>query len=159
MKIGRVLDTLNSIMAKESNLSNSEASILLETVLDTLVEVGNGVTDETLHEAADQLFKFRDFWFEHTVGPNGIPGDLGPGNCSKGEVWESILDKPIEKSAGYVHKLPFILNKDTTLNIHMKDKFNKVVILIVNESNQILFDLDIILPKDNKVLNISLGEK
>ena len=34
--------------------------LLLEDVLDTLVEVGNGVTDEQLHEAADKLFKVRD---------------------------------------------------------------------------------------------------
>lgn len=36
-----------------------EALLLIEDVLDTLVEVGNGVTDEMLHEAADKLFKAR----------------------------------------------------------------------------------------------------
>lgn len=44
-------------------MTKQEAHGLLEDVLDTLVEVGNGVTDEMLHEAADKLFKFRDEWF------------------------------------------------------------------------------------------------
>ena len=33
---------------------------LIEDVLDTLIEVGNGTTDEMLHEAADKLFRVRD---------------------------------------------------------------------------------------------------
>ena len=33
---------------------------LIEDVLDTLIEVGNGTTDEMLHEAADELFRVRD---------------------------------------------------------------------------------------------------
>ena len=33
---------------------------LIEDVLDTLIEVGNGTTDEMLHEAADKLFMVRD---------------------------------------------------------------------------------------------------
>ncbi len=37
----------------------AEAQVLLEGVLDTLVEVGNGITDADLHEAANDLFKFR----------------------------------------------------------------------------------------------------
>lgn len=36
------------------------AAAMIESVLDTLVEVGNGVTDEMLHEAADKLFSVRD---------------------------------------------------------------------------------------------------
>jgi hypothetical protein len=44
-------------------MTKNEASDILETVLDTLVEVGNGVTDEHLHEMADLLFKFRDEYF------------------------------------------------------------------------------------------------
>lgn len=35
------------------------AQVLLEGVLDTLVEVGNGITDADLHEAAKDLFKFK----------------------------------------------------------------------------------------------------
>ena len=45
-------------------MNNNEATLILEDVLDVLVEVGNGVTDEMLHEAADKLFKFRDEWFK-----------------------------------------------------------------------------------------------
>jgi hypothetical protein len=41
-------------------MTKEQASELIEDVLDTLVEVGNGVTDEMLHEAANKLFKFRD---------------------------------------------------------------------------------------------------
>ncbi len=33
---------------------------LIEDALDTLIEVGNGTTDEMLHEAADELFRVRD---------------------------------------------------------------------------------------------------
>ena len=33
---------------------------LIEQVLDTLVEAGNGVTNEMLHEAENKLFKVRD---------------------------------------------------------------------------------------------------
>ena len=33
---------------------------LIEDILDTLIEVGNGTTDEMLHEAADELFRVRD---------------------------------------------------------------------------------------------------
>lgn len=53
------------IDAKES-LNVSEASCLLEEVLDTLVEVGNGITEGHLHKACDQLFAFRDLWFKNT---------------------------------------------------------------------------------------------
>lgn len=37
-----------------------EAMVLIEDVLDTLVEVGNGITEEHLHNAADRLFRARD---------------------------------------------------------------------------------------------------
>ena len=33
---------------------------LIEDILDTLIEVGNGTTDEMLHEAANELFRVRD---------------------------------------------------------------------------------------------------
>lgn len=45
------------------NLTNDDAALILEIVLDTLVEVGNGTTDEELHKAADYLFALRDKWF------------------------------------------------------------------------------------------------
>lgn len=46
-------------------ISKDEASELLEDVLDTLVEVGNGATHEMLKEACDKLFRFRDKWFKN----------------------------------------------------------------------------------------------
>ena len=36
------------------------SSVSLETIIDTLIEVGNGVTDEQLHQEADRLLKERD---------------------------------------------------------------------------------------------------
>jgi len=44
-------------------MNKEEAAIIIEEVLDTLVEVGNGTTQHDLHEAADQLFRFRNEWF------------------------------------------------------------------------------------------------
>lgn len=50
-----------NVIHDEYNHKNRENDpmLLIEDVLDTLVEVGNGVTDEHLHEAADKLFKAR----------------------------------------------------------------------------------------------------
>lgn len=39
---------------------DEQLQTLFEQALDTLIEVGNGVTDEMLHEATDKLFKVRD---------------------------------------------------------------------------------------------------
>ena len=50
-----VLDFINRLQA-----GNEKVGELIEDVLDTLTEVGNGVTDEQLHKAADKLFKARD---------------------------------------------------------------------------------------------------
>lgn len=36
------------------------SSVSLETIIDTLIEVGNGTTDEHLHQEADRLLKERD---------------------------------------------------------------------------------------------------
>lgn len=47
----------------DTRLTKEKASIILEDVIDTLIEVGNGVTDEMLHDAADDLIRFRDQWF------------------------------------------------------------------------------------------------
>jgi len=41
-------------------MDKDEARLIIEDVLDTLVEVGNGVSDEMLHEAAGKLFRFRN---------------------------------------------------------------------------------------------------
>ncbi len=49
-------------------LSDDEAASILEDVLDTLIEVGNGITDEHLHESADDLLQFRDYWFNLNRG-------------------------------------------------------------------------------------------
>lgn len=48
-------------------LTDIDARLIIEDVLDTLIEVGNGVTDEELHYAADKLFKFRDAWLNQAI--------------------------------------------------------------------------------------------
>ena len=48
-------------------LSDDEARIILEDVIDTLIEVGNGTTDEQLHKAADKLLNFRDNWLDKVL--------------------------------------------------------------------------------------------
>lgn len=47
----------------ERPLSREVAALLLEDVLDTLVEVGNGTSDEDLRLACMKLFLFRDAYF------------------------------------------------------------------------------------------------
>jgi hypothetical protein len=49
----------------EIKAKNAKAANLLEEVIDTLIEVGNGITDEDLHKAADKLLKFREECFEN----------------------------------------------------------------------------------------------
>jgi hypothetical protein len=48
-------------------LSDDDAILILEDVIDTLIEVGNGTTDEQLHEAADKLLNFRDNWLHKVL--------------------------------------------------------------------------------------------
>lgn len=49
------------------SLSDDDAALIIENVLDTLVEVENGITDEELHKAAGYLFALRDKWFEKRI--------------------------------------------------------------------------------------------
>jgi len=49
------------------NLTDDDARLIIEDVLDTLIEVGNGITDADLHEAADKLFIFRDYWLKNKI--------------------------------------------------------------------------------------------
>jgi len=48
-------------------LDDDEARTILEDVIDTLIKVGNGTTDEQLHEAADKLLNFRDNWLDKVL--------------------------------------------------------------------------------------------
>ncbi len=57
--IAGVLKLLDGIQLDPDPGPPEEAMELIESVLDTLIEVGNGVTDEHLKEAASQLFKAR----------------------------------------------------------------------------------------------------
>jgi len=47
-------------------MDKKEAANILEDVLDILIEVGNGTTEEQLHEAADLLFDFRENYFKYS---------------------------------------------------------------------------------------------
>lgn len=51
----------------ERPLHREVAALLLEDVLDTLVEVGNGTSDEDLRLACKKLFLFRDAYFNKEV--------------------------------------------------------------------------------------------
>lgn len=51
----------------KEKLTIEDAAFILEDVIDTLCQVGNGVTHEHLHEAADYLFAFRDLWFKNMI--------------------------------------------------------------------------------------------
>lgn len=53
------LEELIMEMPTTTEAVRPEVFALIESVLDTLVEVGNGVTDDMLHAAADKLFKVR----------------------------------------------------------------------------------------------------
>lgn len=64
MEYNKIEDIIDN---KKEPLTLEEASVILETVIDTLCEVGNGVTDSDLHEACDKLFYFRDNWFKNLV--------------------------------------------------------------------------------------------
>ncbi len=50
-------------------LTDQDASSIINGLLDTLIEVGNGgITDAHLHEEADRLFALRDYWFKQKTG-------------------------------------------------------------------------------------------
>ena len=48
-------------------LSDDDAKLIIEEVIDTLVEVGNGTTDEQLHKACDYLLSLRDLLFDKRI--------------------------------------------------------------------------------------------
>lgn len=55
------------ISINNGDLSDNDASLIIENLLDTLIEVGNGTTDEELHKSADYLFVLRDKWFKKRI--------------------------------------------------------------------------------------------
>jgi len=65
----KVLSTIMHLKEIEPSkvLTDDEARIILEDVIDTLIEVGNGTTDEQLHQAADKLLNFRDNWLDKVL--------------------------------------------------------------------------------------------
>lgn len=76
-----VLEKLKRMRAGESGrIDAAEACNLIEDVLDTLVEVGNGTTDKMLHDAADLLFVFRDRYFRDSRRPDGMCSGLQKGH-------------------------------------------------------------------------------
>ncbi len=73
--------------------------------------------------------------------------------------FKSILESPLVKAPFYEHKKPFVLGTGTNLYLHLKNPLDNIIILILDENDQIVSDIDILLPKNDKILNISLGEK
>ena len=57
------LESIENSIATKNKLSDDEARIILEEILDALVEVGKGTSNKHLHKMADYLFAFRDKWF------------------------------------------------------------------------------------------------
>jgi hypothetical protein len=51
----------------DNNVSDEDAALIIEIVLDSLVEVGNGTSKQTLHESANYLFALRDKWFKNKI--------------------------------------------------------------------------------------------
>ena len=49
---------------KRTRITRKEAFMLIDDVIDTLIESGNGTTTEMLHEAADMLFIVRDCFID-----------------------------------------------------------------------------------------------
>lgn len=64
-----ILDYIKNLkeISIPKTLSDDEATVILEDVIDTLIEVGNGTTEKQLHEAADKLLNFRDNWFNQVL--------------------------------------------------------------------------------------------
>ena len=58
------MDRLDLSIAN-GTLSNEDASLIIENVIDALIEVGNGISDAELHKQADYLFALRDLWFKN----------------------------------------------------------------------------------------------
>ena len=50
-----------------SDSSPNDDALITENVSNTVIEVGNGITDEELHKAADYLSTFKDKWFDKRI--------------------------------------------------------------------------------------------
>lgn len=60
-----------ALSIENDNLSNKDASFIIENVLDTLREVGNGsYTDDELHKSTDLLIALRDKWLDKLIAEN-----------------------------------------------------------------------------------------
>ena len=63
---------------------------VIEEALDTLMNVGNGVSDAMLHETADRIFGLR-YFFLKLFKPNELFEDCGK------EFWEQIENQEVTK--------------------------------------------------------------
>ena len=62
----KVKQEINRKVSAKELLTDSEASIVLEHVIDTLIEVGNGVSEEDLRDCTNLLFSFRTY-YDHLI--------------------------------------------------------------------------------------------
>lgn len=78
-------------------MNNSEAKIILATVIDILSEVCHEAgTDEDIHKVADMLLRFRDEWFNKqlkSISPSRLPSpyDLNARTIKKMKI-DYLLD-------------------------------------------------------------------
>jgi hypothetical protein len=59
-------------MSDKKSITDQEAYEIIEDVIDTLCEVGNGVTDKDLLIAQGNLFLFRDSWLKQKLNNKSI---------------------------------------------------------------------------------------
>lgn len=67
-KIPQAPFDIDELLITPRKLTRGEAFCIIDGVIDTLIEVGNGVTDEMLHADADKLFLVRDYFISRTRG-------------------------------------------------------------------------------------------
>lgn len=58
---------LDLSIANNETLTNNQAKLIIENVLDTLTEVGNGTTDNMLYATLDYMFALRDLWYNRVI--------------------------------------------------------------------------------------------
>ena len=58
----QLVESINS-----AKLSNDDAKLILEIVIDALSEVGNGISDDKLHEEKNHLIALRYKWFNQII--------------------------------------------------------------------------------------------
>lgn len=95
----QIAEWLKELKSYREDLENDEEFKeifeLIEDILDTLIEVGNGVTDEDLHESADKLFKVRDILNTTVNKQEQIKGRCRDCRYFEYDHWENVSGTPL----------------------------------------------------------------